>query len=377
MKIIIAPDAFKGSLTANEAARAMEAGVRKVWPAAETIVRPVADGGEGTMETLVEATGGRFEEAVIHDPLRRPIRARYGILGDGQTAVVELAEASGLTLLSEEERNPLETTTFGTGELIRRALDQGFRKFLVCLGGSATNDGGTGLLEALGLRLYDADGKLLQANGAALERMARLDVAKLDPRLAGCEFQIASDVQNPLIGEAGASAVFGPQKGANADMVRRLDRGLHQLADHIERTTGIALHHVPGAGAAGGTAGALIGFCHAKLASGIDLVLEKIGFEAQLKNADLVLTGEGKTDRQTLDGKALLGVARLAKRHRVPVVVISGGVERDDRQELTQWFPELHSLADGGRSLDELMKNADRLLAERTADIIKKRIWRG
>ncbi|MDV6378864.1 glycerate kinase [Sporosarcina sp. GW1-11] len=368
MKVIVAPDAFKGSLTAEEAAVAMERGVKKVFPEAEIICLPVADGGEGTLESLVSATNGRYKTFTVHDPLGRLIKARLGILGDGETAVVELAQASGITLLTDDELDLMKASTYGTGELIRYALDEGYRKLIVGLGGSATNDGGTGLLEALGVRFLDCEGKLLKMSGYSLSHIDIIDVSQLDKRLKSTDILIASDVENPLVGVSGATHIFGPQKGADAKQVEFLDAGMLHFADETERLVGKRLHDVRGAGAAGGTAGALLAYCGARLESGIAVVLRAMDFVQHLSSVDVLLTGEGKTDLQTLNGKALIGVARLAAEHGIPVIVVSGAVEEVAREQLTEWFAGVYEV-DDGRPLAELMANASELLTRRTEEV--------
>ncbi|ARJ39401.1 glycerate kinase [Sporosarcina ureae] len=372
MKIVIAPDAFKGSLQADQAANAMYSGVKKVYPHAEVVRLPVADGGEGTLAVLVASTGGTLRTVSVQDPLGRTIDACFGMLGDGETAVIEMAQASGLLLLEEHELDPMKASTFGTGQLIRHALDMGYRKMIIGLGGSATNDGGAGLLEALGVRFL-SDGQLLRMNGATLPLINEIDTSQLDKRLLETDIRIASDVDNPFVGEQGASFVFGPQKGADAEMILRLDEGLRHLADETEKQMGVRLHALRGAGAAGGSAGALIAYCGARLESGIDVMLEAMDFEKHLSSADFIVTGEGKTDRQTLAGKALMGIAKLARVEDVPVIVISGAIEEAARQELLVWFTELHSLDDGKKSLAELMANAAELLENKTSIVMQSR----
>ncbi|GKV65180.1 MULTISPECIES: glycerate kinase [unclassified Sporosarcina] len=371
MKILIAPDAFKGSLTANEAATAMRAGVERAMPEAETICLPVADGGEGTMAALVSATDGNVKTLTVNDPLGRQTEAQLGILGDGETTVIELAQASGLLLLAPDELNPMHASTYGTGQLIRQALDDGYRKLIIGLGGSATNDGGTGLLEALGVKFSDADGNLLQMKGSALRQIAGIDCSQLDGRLKTADIRIASDVQNPFVGENGASSIFGPQKGADEQMVKALDDGLHHFADLTEQQTGMRLHDYPGAGAAGGSAGALLAYCGAHLESGIEVVLEMAGFAQHLTSADFILTGEGRTDLQTLQGKALMGIAKTAKANEVPVAVISGSIEEQARPFLKQWFSVLCALDESGYPAAELMTDAANHLAATTAELMQ------
>ena len=358
MKILIAPDSFKGSMTAIEAAEAMAEGVLEASPKAEAVLLPAADGGEGTLDTLVASTGGKVVRAVVEDPLGRKITARYGVLGDQVTCVVELAEASGLTLLAPGERNPLLASTYGTGELIAHALDAGYRKFIIGLGGSATNDAGIGMLQALGMKFLDVHGVELGPGAVALKGLSKIDLFGFDKRIMESRFLIASDVENPLIGPHGASAVFGPQKGATPEMVQTLDGVLTNFADIVERFTGMALHHKKGAGAAGGAGGAFQAFFLGEMRRGIDVVLEAMNFEEQLLDADLVLIGEGKTDVQTLSGKAPFGIAEFAGRHGKPAILISGIVEETARAKLLPYFTEVHAVADDGISPEESMANA-------------------
>ncbi len=326
MRIVVAPDSYKGSVSALGVAEAMERGIHAVFPDAEVLKVPIADGGEGTVEALVAATGGRLQHTEVPGPLGEPVRATWGVLGDGQTAVIEMAAASGLPLVPKDARDPRITTTSGTGWLLKAALDAGLRKVVIGIGGSATNDGGTGLARALGARFLDGSGQPLPEGGAALARLDRIDLAGLDPRLEDTEIMVACDVDNPLTGPRGASAVYGPQKGATPEMVQELDRALGVYAQVATRVTGRAVAELPGAGAAGGLGAGLLWFTSAQLRPGVEIVLEATGFEALVTNADLVVTGEGRTDAQTAMGKAPVGVAAVAQRHRVPVVCLSGGL---------------------------------------------------
>ena len=326
MKLVLAPDSFKESATARAAALAMERGVKRAMPDAETVVLPIADGGEGTMETLVFATGGEVHRAEVTGPLGSPVTARYGTLGDGRTAVVEMAEASGLHLVPPDRRDPLVTTTRGTGELIAHALDRGARRLVVAIGGSATNDAGAGALQALGAGLFDEDGGPIGPGGGALARLARIDLGTLDPRLAAAELRVACDVTNPLCGPRGASAVFGPQKGATPELVARLDANLRRFAEVLRRDTGRDVLDAPGAGAAGGLGAALLA-CGGRLGPGIDLVLDTVGFDEKVRGARYVLTGEGRIDAQTPGGKVIAGLVARASRAGVPVVAFAGSVE--------------------------------------------------
>ncbi len=324
-RVVVAPAPFKGALPASAAARAIAAGVRLVLPGAETVVLPVADGGEGTMEALVAATGGRRRTARVADPLGRPADAGLGELAGG-VAVVELAQASGYERLTDRERDPEATSTRGTGELIRAALDLGVRRIIVGLGGSATTDGGLGLAAALGVRALDADGRVLEGRGSDLARVASLDLSGRDPRIDDTAIQVACDVDNPFHGPDGAACVFGPQKGATPEGVARLDRGLANLAGVVRATTGIDLQALPGAGAAGGAAGGLAALLGAELTPGAPLVLDALGFPGRLVGAGLCITGEGRLDETSGGGKAPLAVAAACAAAGVPCVALCGEV---------------------------------------------------
>jgi len=328
MKIVIAPDSFKESLSALQVAAAIEAGMREVFPDAEYVKVPVADGGEGTVQALVDATGGWRVDQRVTGPLGEPVQAFYGRTGDGG-AVIEMAAASGLELVPSARRDPRITTSRGTGELILHALDAGARRFVLGVGGSATNDGGAGMLQALGACLLDADERPIGPGGAELARLARIDVVGLDRRLLDSEFHIACDVSNPLTGPRGASAIFGPQKGATPALVEQLDANLAHYADIIARDLGRDERDMPGAGAGGGIALAMVVFLHGRLRPGIEIVTEAVKLDAAVRGADLVITGEGRIDGQTVNGKTPMGVARVAARHGVPVIGIGGGLAPD------------------------------------------------
>ncbi|MCG7336089.1 glycerate kinase [Sporosarcina sp. ACRSM] len=372
MKMIVAPDSFKGSLTAVEAAEAMAAGVRDYDATITTVLLPAADGGEGTMHSLVGATQGKEVTCAVQDPLGRTIEANYGVLGDGVTCVVEIAEASGLTLLHEDERNPLVTSSYGTGELIRHALAAGFRKFIIGLGGSATNDAGAGMLQALGMKFLSREGVELNPGGGALNELHTMDSSHFDKRIAESHFLIASDVKNPFVGPTGASAVFGPQKGATPAMVAHLDQALNTFANVVEQQTGVSLHAKKGAGAAGGAGGAFQAFMPGEMQQGIHVVLQAIAFHEQLNEADLILTGEGKTDVQTLSGKTPFGIAEMARKEGKPVLLISGMVDQESRAALQPYFTEIHEISDGIRSVDDLMKNATYYLQQKTKEVLEQ-----
>lgn len=324
--LLLAFDSFKGSLTSREVADAFEEGVRTVLP--DCIVKKVylADGGEGTVEALVTTLDGEWVEAEVPDPLMRPIRARYGVVDDGRTAIIEMASASGLTLLAEDERNPLKTSTYGTGQLMADALARGCRNLLVGIGGSATNDAGTGMLAALGFRFLDAGGNALHGCGDSLERIAFIDSSHILPELKYADIRVACDVTNPFCGLNGAAHVFAPQKGADPAMVERLDRGMSHFAEVIRQYNKVDVNSVPGAGAAGGLGGAFSALLDARLCRGVEMVLDTLRFDELLKGCDLVVTGEGRIDHQTLMGKAPMGVLKSAARQGIPTIAIGGSV---------------------------------------------------
>jgi glycerate kinase len=363
-KVVLAPQGFKGSLAGMEIAAAMERAVARVWPAATTVPVPVADGGDGTLRALVDASGGRIEVANVTDPLGRPVLAQWGVLGDGRTAVIEMARSSGLALLGEDERNPLLTTTYGVGELMLAALDEGYRHLIVGVGGSATVDGGAGMAQALGAALLSEDGEALGRGGGALSRLARVDPSGLDPRLAETTVEVACDVNNPLSGELGAAVVFGPQKGADEEMVRTLAHGLRRFARVVRRDLGREVADVPGGGAAGGLAAGLVAFAGAHLRSGADLVLGAVGLDAKLDEADLVLVGEGRMDRSTVYDKAPVAVARRAKQRGIPVVAVVGSTGEGFEAVRDHGIDAVFSLVDGATTLEEAMR--------RTASLVER-----
>jgi len=329
MKIVVAPDSFKGSLTAIEVSDAIEQGIREVFPEAEIVKIPMADGGDGTVQCLVNATGGRILREKVTGPLGGEVLASYGILGDKKTAVIEMAEASGLTLVPENQRNPLITTTYGTGQLIKAALDQGCRKMIIGIGGSATNDGGAGMVQALGVELLDKDGEEIDFGGGELKKIFRIDTKYLDNRLSETKVLIASDVSNPLCGPKGAARVYGPQKGATPEMIKKLDESLAYFAEIIKRDLNKDVKDIPGAGAAGGLGASLMAFLDAELRPGIEIIIEIVKLEQAIKNADLVITGEGKIDSQTIYGKAPIGVAKIAKKYDIPVIAVAAIIGDD------------------------------------------------
>ncbi len=364
MKIIIAPDAFKESLSAAEVALAIEKGFRQIIPNAEYIKIPMADGGEGTIQTLVDATGGRIVDQRVTDPIGRPHTARFGILGKGNTAIIEMAQASGLHLLRPEQRNPLISSTLGTGQLIHAALAMGVERIIVAIGGSATNDGGAGMMQALGVRFLDINGNELPAGGAALAQLADLDTRRMDPRLSQVEFIAACDVNNLLIGPSGASAVFGPQKGANANMVEQLDEALENYAFVLHRTLGCEVATVPGAGAAGGLGAALLAFMQAKIKPGIEIILDAVDLKSHCENASLIVTGEGRMDSQTICGKVPVGVAKVAKAAGLPVIALCGGLgqgfEAVYAEGIDAVFPIPHNISSLKEALLSSRQNLER-----------------
>lgn len=326
-RLTIAIDSFKGSLSSREVAEAFAEGWREVLPNCEIATLPIADGGEGTLEALVGSMGGEYIEVGVHDPLLRPIKAKYGIIGEGQSAIIELASASGLTLLQEGERNPMETSTYGTGEMVADAVKRGCRRVLMCIGGSATNDCGVGMLRALGYRFLDGRRCEVEGRGKDLEKIEYIDDAQRIAALGECEFVVACDVTNPLYGEQGAAHIFAPQKGADTTMVEALDRGLRHFGEVVERHNRCSIGEMEGAGAAGGVGGGLHAILHAQLKRGIDMVMETIGFDQRIEGSDLVITGEGRLDSQTVMGKAPSGVLVAAQRQKIPVIAIGGAVE--------------------------------------------------
>ncbi|CBK70590.1 glycerate kinase [Bifidobacterium longum subsp. longum F8] len=370
-RYLCAPDSFKESLTAMEAARAMAQGIENADHDAEVRCLPMADGGEGTARALVDATGGSMRAVPVHDPLGRPVEGHFGLLADGTTAVVETAEASGLALLEAKERNPLIASSYGTGELMLAAVRSGAKRIIVGLGGSATNDAGAGLLQALGVRLLDKNGNDLAHGGAALANLTTIDISTMDPALKNVTITAACDVTNPLTGPTGASAVFGPQKGASKDDVATLDAALAHFAQVIDSQLGVAVNDVPGAGAAGGIGAALKGFLNAEFRPGIAIVIEQSGLDAAAQWADVVFTGEGSIDFQTKFGKTPAGVAETAKRHGKPVIAVAGhiGTGIDELHEVG--IDAVFGIAPGAASLSELLADAAANVTRTTEQIVR------
>jgi len=364
LKIVLAPDSFKGSATAAQVCEALQTGLRRVFVDAEILCVPMADGGEGTVQSLVDATGGRFCPADVSGPLGDPVQARYGVLGDGETAVIEMAAASGLTLVPEERRDPRLTSTRGTGELVLAAVNGGCRKLVIGIGGSATNDGGAGMAQALGVSLTDDDGNELPPGGLALQRLAHIDVSGFDARLTDFDVLVACDVDNPLCGPNGASAVYGPQKGATPEMARQLDGALANYADVLRRGIGKDVTGLPGAGAAGGLGAGLVVFLDADLRPGVDIVMEAVGLQESLRGAHLVITGEGAIDAQTAHGKTISGVAKAAKLQGIPVIAVTGMIGDGAESVYGVGVDAVWSIVDRPMSLAFAVHNHRVLLAQ-------------
>lgn len=369
MRIIICPDSFKGSLSASDAAAAIDAGVASAFSDAKRELIPLADGGEGTVDALTSVSGGQIINLEVAGPLGEPVQAYYGVMGDGKTAVIEMAAASGLDLVPSAKRDPRFTTTYGTGQLILDAYNRGYRSLIIGIGGSATNDAGTGALSALGVRFLDAHGQVLPPGGAALTHLSKIDTSamKIDPSILN--IRVACDVTNPLVGPEGASVVYGPQKGASSEIARELDDALRNFASIVERDLGITIANTPGAGAAGGLGAGLMAFLDAHLESGIDIVLDVTRFDDRINDAHLILTGEGRVDRQTAFGKVISGVLKRAKRAGVPVVVIAGGVGEGSELLYPLGATGIFSIAPGPITLEESI-NSTRELLSRTAENI-------
>ena len=375
MKVVVAPNAYKGSLPASEAAAAIARGVREAFPDAEVVEVPVADGGDGTVEALVSAHRGEYRTVAVEGPLGDPVQATYGLIEAGRTGVVELASASGLTLIPAERRDPRKASTYGFGQLLEAVRAAGVRKVIAGIGGSATNDGGAGMAQALGYRLLDASGSELPRGGAALARLARIDASGFEAAWRSVTVMVACDVTNALTGPLGASAVYGPQKGADEAAIQELDAALAHFAAVVERDLGKRVAEMPGAGAAGGAGAGLVAFLDAKLVPGAPLVVEASGFDAKLKGADLVITGEGQADAQTGYGKAPGEVARRAKAARIPVLLIAGSKGPGWEALSGLGVTAVVTLDEEGDDLQQLMRDAGRLLTRTAARACKERVW--
>ncbi|WP_105647775.1 glycerate kinase [Cronobacter dublinensis] len=373
-KIVIAPDSFKESLSAMDVATAIEAGFREIYPQATYVRLPMADGGEGTVEAMVAATGGHIVQVPVTGPLGNRVEGFYGVLGDGETAVIEMAAASGLHLVPPAQRDPRITTSFGTGELILAALDSGVKAIIIGIGGSATNDGGAGMMQALGARFLDSQQRGLLPGGASLASLEHIEMSGLDPRLAHTTFTVACDVDNPLCGAKGASAIFGPQKGATPEMVAQLDAALRRFGTTLESVTGKSIISAPGAGAAGGMGAALLGMLNAQLRPGIDIVTQTLGLAQAVRDADLVITGEGRLDSQSIHGKTPVGVARVAKQFQRPVVAIAGSLTPDYQVVHEHGIDAAFSVLDRIVTLEEALDDAARNLRVTARNVAA--LWR-
>ena len=372
MKIILAPDSFKGNLTALQVANALEEGIKRALPAAHCVKAPMADGGEGTVQSLVDATGGKFIRKRVTGPAGKPVTARYGLLADDATAVIEMAEASGLPLVSGKDKNPLHTTTFGTGELMLDAAGRGAREIILGIGGSATNDGGVGMAQALGVRFLDRQGDEIRTPGVGgmLGDIGRIDNAALTPLIKKTRIIVACDVNNPLCGPRGAAHVFAPQKGATAAMVKVLDANLRHLGHIIKRDLDRDVADLEGAGAAGGLGAGLVAFVGARMQRGIDIVLEAARIKTHLKGADLVITGEGCVDFQTIAGKTPVGVARAARQQGVPVVAVGGSIADDANGVFAHGIDGLESACARDMSRQEAIRHSKAHLANAAERVI-------
>ena len=369
--IVLAPDSFKESMTAKEVCEAMERGIRKANSQIRCIHVPMADGGEGTMQSLVDATGGRVYSKEVVGPLGNNVVAEYGILGNGEIGVIEMASASGIHLVDSEKRNPLITTTFGTGQLIKACLDKGVKKLLIGIGGSATNDGGAGFIQALGARLLDENGDDLSYGGGALAKLHTIDLSNLDERLKYVSVEVACDVNNPLCGKEGASYVFGPQKGATREMIEILDQNLSHYAEVIKEQLGKDVISKAGAGAAGGLGAGLMAFLDVKLKSGIEMVIEYANLEEKVRDADMVWTGEGSIDFQTQYGKTPLGVAMIAKKYNKPVIALAGRVGNDIDVLYDKGIDAIFGIMRGVTSIEEALVKGPENVEKTSENIIR------
>ncbi|RDC50313.1 glycerate kinase [Acinetobacter sp. RIT592] len=371
MKIVISIDSLKGSLTSIEAANAIKKGILSVDNKTDVVIMPLADGGEGTVEALVQGMNGEEKVITVTGPINEKVNATYGILKETNTAIIEMAQASGLPLVPAELRNPLNTTTYGVGEIIKEAIEKGCRNFIVGIGGSATNDCGVGMLQALGFEFYDENDNLVGLGGKVLNQIRRINTENKLKELDECNFKIACDVNNPLYGENGAAYIYGPQKGATKEIVKELDKGLKNFAEVVKKDLGKDIAHIEGAGAAGGLGFGFLGFLNSKLESGIKIILDEIKLEEVVKDADLVITGEGRLDNQTAMGKAPIGVAKLAKKHGAKVIAIAGCTTQDAVKCNEEGIDAYFSIVNKAMTIDEAMKkeNATQNMIETTIQI--------
>lgn len=371
MKIIVSPDSFKGSCSAIEVANSIEKAILSVDSTVDVVKMPVADGGEGTIDAITSCVPATIYEMEVCDPMGENAVAKYAVIDNGETAVIEMAQASGLPMVPVDERNPLLATTYGTGQLMKDALDKGCKKMIIGIGGSATNDGGAGVLMALGASFKNAEGEEIALGGGALAELATIDLTGFDSRIFDIEITVACDVTNPLTGENGASYVYGPQKGATPEMVEELDAALAHFAEVSAEKLGEDYSVYPGTGAAGGLGFALIAYCKAKFAAGIDIVLNVSGFEKELQDADLVITGEGRIDGQSVQGKVLYGIGIRAKEKNVPVVAIGGAVRSDSEALLDHGITAMFSIANGPMTLEHAMENGCELIEQTAKNVMR------
>ena len=371
MKIVVSPDSFKECLTATLVSLAISEGIKRIVPEAEVTCIPVADGGEGTVESLVTATGGKIISVQSVDALNRPIQSFFGILGDGKTAVIEMAAASGIELLAPEERNPLITTTFGTGLLIKAALDAGFTRIIIGIGGSATNDGGAGMAQSLGFKFQDKNGNPIELGGGSLGELFTIDDSEVHPLLQKAKITVACDVRNPLFGHSGATYIYGSQKGATPEKLEILERNLIHYSGILQEKSGMSVSGIPGAGAAGGLGAGLMAFCKAELVPGFELISELTNLEKHIGQASLVFTAEGKIDSQTAFGKTISGVAQLAKKYNVPVIALAGTVTDDLTELYNQGVTSIFAIGNQPMSLEESKARAAELLADASEQIMR------
>lgn len=370
-KIVVAPDSFKHSLSASKVAEHIKTGILKANPNAEVMAIPMSDGGEGLVNALVDATNGKTITAAVNDPLGRSVKSFFGLLGDGQTAAIEMAAASGIELITEGERDPWITSTYGTGQLIREALDQGCKNIIIGIGGSATNDGGAGMAQALGIKLLDKNGHEIGSGGGELKNLAEIDISGIDKRLKNCKITAACDVTNPLTGKNGASLVYGSQKGGSEDVLKELDKNLDHYATIIRRDLGIDVVDVPGSGAAGGLGAGLLAFLNAELISGFDVVKEVVNLEQHIANCDLVISGEGQIDSQSFYGKTPMGVAQVAKKYDKPVILIAGSIGEGIEKLYDENVDAVFSIVNKPMSLKEAIENAGGLLEKLAENIMR------
>jgi len=371
MKILVAPQEFKGSISALSASEAAKNGILRVFPEAEVVLCPVADGGDGTLETLVEVSGGEVRTCSVQNPIGETIQAQWGAMGDGVTAVIEMARTSGLALLRLDERDPLNASTFGLGQAISEALDEGFRKFIVGIGGSATNDAGAGMAQALGANLLDDRGNTISFGGAALTSLQTVDISNMDSRIKDSKFLVACDVSNPLTGEEGASAVYGPQKGATPEMVKRLDDALSNFATVVKKDLKKDVSEMSGAGAAGGLGAGMMAFMGAELKAGVDIVLDTVNLRDKLSSVDLVITGEGGMDFQTIYNKAPIGVARIASEHNIPTIAIAGLLGSNFKIVHEHGIRAATSIVNGPITLEEASDRAFELISDSVEESLR------